>query len=206
MDHCSIVCSIIKHAVAGNISSVRDYASLLADKLLIDGSLRQVEMVERAASGLPPSPGQSVSVGTSPIVPVEVIKGFPRLPEYEGSWWPIYWTPIMGSGERITAFIVALGKDNQCCVRQTIKDDALNGMLEPQAAAGIRNLFGMVLSGIESALAGECDFAQWEPSITGFTRGSRRYTLANNIRQIAAQGIRFEAALAEPVLANLNQE
>lgn len=203
MDHCSIVCSIIRHAVAGNVSQVRDYAGLLAEKLREDGKGRLVSMIEQSASDLPSE--HTVIAGQKPMVPVEVLGGFPKLPEYQGTWWPVYWTPIAGSGERITAFVVAVGGDGQWCVREAIREAALAGMLGDQAP-GVRRMHKLVLASIEAHLTSGGDFIQWKSPLTGFSRGSTRPTLADNIRQIAAQGIRYEAPFAVQAFADLNQE
>ncbi|MEW6563295.1 MAG: hypothetical protein AB1400_08720 [Pseudomonadota bacterium] len=40
-----------------------------------------------------------------------MLSAFPKLPSLEVKWMPIYWEPILGSGEMITALIVAVSGD-----------------------------------------------------------------------------------------------
>ena len=94
----------------------------------------------------------------------EFLSQFPKLPEYQGVWWPVYWTPIAGSGERITVFVVAVGKDGQICVRHTMRQETLEGIFGAKAA-GLAKMFSLVQIHIEAFLSVPLDFSQWAPPL-----------------------------------------
>jgi hypothetical protein len=134
---------------------------------------------------------------------------FPALPPYQGHWYPVYWTPIAGSGERITVFVLARGENGEVCLRRAIRDDVLVAAFGNPKADSWRHMFDYVertLPGwLDSVEDSRLDGKPVSPS-TGFELGAKRKGRAHNVRQIAAQGICMEAAFADPAFADLNQE
>ena len=202
MDHCCVVGAIIKHAVTGNTAATQDYITLLVEKLRADGEERQARIIESAASGQPPDPRETIA---PPKVPPETAVLFPALPRYRGSWCPVYWTPISGSGERLTAFVIALGDDGQICIRHTIRDDALQSMCG-EKAVGVRNFLAVIEQALNAQHKAGATLEDWVLPLSGFVLGRVRQSYAENVRQLAAQGIQMEASFADPAAANLNQE
>lgn len=130
----------------------------------------------------------------------------PGLPSYRGVWYPVYWTPIPGSGERITVLVVAEGEDGQVCVRPTIGDAVLEVAFGKPKANALRQLFDYVGKTLPDWLA------SWENCpgqavcavpATGFTLGPAHSNYADNLRQLAAQGTCLEAAFADVEYADL---
>ena len=200
MDHASFVASIIKHGLAGDIDGIRRYADELVACLKKDGEDRPAAMIERAASGRIPAPNERISFP-------EARMGFPALPPYSGCWCPVYWTPVMGSGERLAAWIVARGDDGQTCLRRTIKDEMLSTAFGQKKTEGLLNIFAMVEENLSQWLVDANPYTAqcgWKSPLSGFRLGPWRASQANNIRQLAAQGVRLEAAFADPTLAELN--
>ena len=192
MDHTSFVASIIKHGLSGDIAGIRNYANALVERLQKDGEDRQAAIIDRAASGALPAPEKMIS-------PPEII-GFPKLPEYKGCWSPVYWTPIMGSGERLTVFLVARGDDGQTSIIRTIRDEVLVVSFGEQAAEGLRKLFALIEKDLTAWLLianPYTDQCNWTAPITGFLFGGWRKSQSDNVDQLAAQAICMEAAFAD---------
>ena len=125
----------------------------------------------------------------------------PALPPYHGVWRPVYWTPIPGSGERITVLIVAIGDDNQVCMRSTISEAVLEVAFGVPKAAALRQMFDylekMLPDWLASWESGGSQTAGAVP-ITGFTLGPGRSSYADDLHQLAAQGVCLDAAFATP--------
>ncbi len=125
----------------------------------------------------------------------------PALPTYHGTWYPVYWTPIPGSGERITVLIVAKGDDGQVCMRSTISEAVLEVAFGVPKAAALRQMFDylekMLPDWLASWESGGSQAAGAVP-ITGFTLGPGRSSYADDLQQLAAQGICLDAAFATP--------
>ena len=131
---------------------------------------------------------------------------FPELPKYAGDWCAVYYTPISGSGERLTAFVVARGEDGQVCLRPTIRQDVLNVAFGDQAP-GVSQMLSLVKESLIAWAASLPDQEiAWRSPFLGFAMGPWRKALANNVRQIAAQGVVMEAAFADHQFADLNQD
>lgn len=134
---------------------------------------------------------------------------FPPLPKYKGFWFPIYWTPIPGSGERLTAMIFARGEDGQVCMRRTIRDDVLDAAFGIEKARSLRQLFDYVENTLPAWMGAKernPAMADSDTPATGFYLGPARDGAADNIRQLAAQGVCLNAAFADPRFADLNQK
>jgi len=132
----------------------------------------------------------------------------PGLPSYRGVWYPVYWTPIPGSGERITVLIIAKGEDGQVYMRPTIGDAVLEVAFGKPKAAALRQMLDYVEKTLPDWLA------SWENApghavcavpVTGFTLGPAHSSYADNVRQLAAQGTCLEAAFADVEYADFEQ-
>jgi|APMI01.1.fsa_nt_gi hypothetical protein len=131
----------------------------------------------------------------------------PDLPAYRGVWYPVYWTPIPGSGERITVLIVAKGEDGQVCMRSTISDALLEFAFGNPKAAALRQMFDYVEKMLPDWLESyesRSGTASGAVPVTGFTLGVARSSCADNVRQLAAQGICLDAAFADVTFADLD--
>ena len=123
----------------------------------------------------------------------------PDLPSYRGAWYPVYWTPIPGSGERITVLILAKGEDGQVCVRSTIGDAILEVAFGKPKAVALRQMFDYVekmLPDWLDAYENRAGTASGAVPVTGFTLGVAHSSCADNVQQLAAQGICLDAAFA----------
>ena len=200
MDHASFIASILKHGLAGDIDGMRRYAAELVNHLKADGEDRQAAIIERAASGRLPAPDERICAPESPT-------GFPALPTYAGCWCPVYWAPMIGSGERLAAWIIARGDDGQTCLRRTIRNEVLSTAFGQEKADGLLSMFAFVEESLKCWLSNASpytDQCEWESPLTGFRLGAWRMSLADNICQLAAQGVHLETAFADPTLAELN--
>lgn len=66
MKYLNEVLKLIQHGVAGNTDMVRDYALLLADKLVTEGSPGNADAVRKSAYGVPPAPEEIVTLPEQP--------------------------------------------------------------------------------------------------------------------------------------------
>ena len=133
----------------------------------------------------------------------------PPLPTYKGRWCPVYWTPIVGASEQLTAFIASRGEDGQTCLRQTIRDEILVAVFGEQRANGLRSMLSFVEDSLACWLSTDQSLGEesaWLPPLSGFRAGAWRESCAENVRQLAAQGICSEAAFANSAFADLNQD
>lgn len=125
---------------------------------------------------------------------------FPQLPTYQARWAPIYWEPIMGSGERLTAIIGATGDDGATNVIQSIRSDTLPCMYGAQAR-NVQGLLDLVLKSFQNHLATYRQFSGWKPPLGGFYLGpiyeARSNTLQGVFRQAMVRMARVHASLLQ---------
>ena len=197
MNHTSFVASIIQSGIDGNLPGIRIYAATLAARLKEDGEDRQAAIIQRAASGALSAPGcigVPESWGSS---------------TYEGCWCPVYWTPIIGSGERLTVFIIARGDDGQSCLLRTIRDDVLTVSFGKKITDGLRSEFSFIEADLTAWLTTAnpyTDRCTWTAPLSGYLLGGWRKTRSDNIRQLAAYGKYLGAAFADELPAKANLE
>ena len=193
-----MVASLIRHGMAGDIDSLRRCALELHDALEKSGNIRQAALNQQAVAG------QTVPLNTNTSLD---LPEFPKAPPYSGCWRPVYWTPMSGSSEQLTAWVAARGDDGQTCLLRAIRKEVLSAAFGKKKADGLWQLFAMVENELTEWLANANPYAEngHGPSIwTGFRFGAWRTTLANDVRHLAACGIRLGAAFANPEFADLN--
>lgn len=118
---------------------------------------------------------------------------FPRIPDYEATWAPVYLEPIIKSGERITIAVVARsGSDVSGCL--AISEKALKCLYGEQAG-GMRRMMSVAL---EQALvhARHSFDGEFRSSIQGVKLGRLRQGLGTNMRHILQQACSLSASLS----------
>lgn len=121
--------------------------------------------------------------------------GFPRLPAYQARWAPVYWEPIRGSGERLTALIGAVGADGAVEVIQSIRPDALNGMYGAKAK-NAQGFLTLGLSSLRQHLETFREFSGWTAPISGFSLGSVFEARSDTLSGVFRQAIQLSASLS----------
>ena len=74
---------------------------------------------------------------------------FPAKPTYAGKWWSVSFEPIIGSGERINAIIVARGVDGKHEIIQSIRDEVLDSIYGTKSES-IKSMVSWVRSSLHS--------------------------------------------------------
>lgn len=126
---------------------------------------------------------------------------FPDTPEIMGTWWPIYWTPLAGSGERLTAFVVARENVGPVYVHRTFSPELLITLF-PSHAASLETWFQQIQQSIEAHLLTRSKLESWESPISCFQAGSRRSSTARTARAIAKEGGKMESSFFSAVPAS----
>jgi len=83
------------------------------------------------------------TTGTSTMSVLDSI--FPELPTYKGVWHAIYLEPIVGSGERVTVAVVAIGAASEFNVIQAIRSELLDCLYGAQSK-NIKNMIDWLIS------------------------------------------------------------
>lgn len=119
---------------------------------------------------------------------------FPSKPIYHGKWWAVSFEPIVGSGERINAIVVARGDDGRHDVIQSIRDDVLDA-LYGMKSEGIKEMLSWVRQSILNHLAHNADLNSWVSPVSGFEIIKSAKALDDNLHGIFRQAIRLSASL-----------
>ena len=174
--HLPLVASMIRHGMSGDIESLRRCAVDLHTSLKASGNDQQAKLIEQAISG------RAVPLsGNMPDLP-----GFPKAPPYSGCWRPVYWTPIIGSSERLMAWVLARGDDGQARLLRTIRKEVLAVAFDEKTVEALLQKFTFVENDLNRWLASADpynDEDQMPPLLAGFHFGEWRATLANDVNQ-----------------------
>lgn len=101
-------------------------------------------------------------------------------------WAPIYWEPILLSGERITAIIVAVGLEGQIAVYRCIRDDVIR-LLFKENFSHATAMLTWVKASIERHLENAGSFSDWEPPVSGFHIGEEHEAFTDSIHDLPTQ-------------------
>jgi hypothetical protein len=112
----------------------------------------------------------------------------PELPNYQARYRPIYFEPIVGSGERFTVAIMAQGQGGEKRVIQTLSPKKIQCMYGDHAAA-INNLITLVVDSAHQHLEAGADLDAWRPPVSGIHLGPLQSTRSN----AEMEGVLFQA-------------
>lgn len=124
-----------------------------------------------------------------------LLGSLPQQPSYTGQWAPVYLEPMMGSGERLTVAVAAIGDDGQVDVRQAIRPHVLEAMFGEQNGK-ISKLVGLVIANLRAHASLTREFPGWKPPISGVTLGKVRPTRSSDISGLLRQAVAMTASLA----------
>ncbi|MFC4653542.1 hypothetical protein ACFO3I_00755 [Rheinheimera marina] len=120
---------------------------------------------------------------------------FPSNPNYAGRWHAIYLEPIVGSGEKISIGVLAIGADSQYKVIQAIRAELLDCLYGSQAE-NMQSMIDWVLTSAREELKQHGTICKWSPPFSG-VKLSKEYQAADeNIEGILKQAIRFTSSLS----------
>lgn len=133
-----------------------------------------------------------------------LLSSLPASPSYSGQWVPIYLEPMMGSGERLTIVVAAIGDSGEVEVRQAIRPHVLESMFGPQSA-GLSRLVAVVISSLKNHAITTGGFSGWTPPMSGIALGSLRITRSSNIAGLLRHAVAMTASLAALDLNDLGE-
>lgn len=120
-----------------------------------------------------------------------MLDSFPTLPQYTAIWTPIYFEPIINSGERITIGLIAFNEaKNDKKVIKTVKYELLECIYGLQAV-NINDLIDITIKSIEFFLDTSIDVKNWNPPMQGVYLGTLKeasdYSLSGIFKQALIQ-------------------
>jgi hypothetical protein len=127
---------------------------------------------------------------------------FPELPSYEALWVPVYWEPVLLSGERICAIVAVLGHNGEILVQPIIRPNVVK-ILYPKKHTEATGLVNWIVDSLREHLVSGGDFSEWLPPITGFHLGAIRSSVSCSIEGILNQALPLCSSLSNPELATI---
>lgn len=118
-----------------------------------------------------------------------------KSPTYTGIWRPVFFEPILLSGERITICIVAQGDDGQHKIVQTISKQQLN-CLYGKNSQHIQGMINWTIDSITNHMTHGRTLSDWQPAMDGVIPGKTKKARSINLQGIINQGIRTVASFA----------
>lgn len=132
---------------------------------------------------------------------MEILKDLSKGPVelINGSYAPLFFEPIAGSGERLTIAIIAFSDENEgVCIVKTINDKKINCILGDGGVMVFNNLFDFATIGLKEIVNSET-LMKWSPALSGFTLGNLSRTSAIDMVGIVNQGIMRYSALGTTI-------
>lgn len=124
-----------------------------------------------------------------------MIDQFPSLPPYKAIYAPIYLEPIMGSGERLTVAIAAVGYDEKFKVVQTLPEKVIE-CLYGNEKENFSGLIGVITSSAINHLREKQNLEYWEPPFTGAILGEITETYAADLNGVFVQALKMHSSLS----------
>lgn len=113
---------------------------------------------------------------------------FPDIPSYRAQATHIYWEPIAGSGERITAAVALTDSCSEVRVVSLISQDILSLLYRGQGV-NAASLIGMMTDSLKAFLKTGRDVSEWQPPASGFMAAPLReyagFSASDVIDQVA---------------------
>lgn len=111
---------------------------------------------------------------------------FPALPTFAAQAAQIYWEPISGSGERITAAVALRDAAGEPRVISLLSPEILSVLYRSQGT-NAASLLGMVADSLKGHLRRASDLSDWVPPLSGFTAMPMRGFAGNSVEDILDQ-------------------
>lgn len=120
---------------------------------------------------------------------------FPKAPLYQGAWQAIYMEPIVGSGEKITIAIMALGIDKKDTkVIQAIRPELIECLYGDQSEK-MQSMINWVIESAKRQASSKDGLLNWKPPMSGIEISKLHKANDDDIDGIIRQGMRFSASL-----------
>ncbi|GAB3112567.1 hypothetical protein G8770_19230 [Aestuariicella hydrocarbonica] len=120
---------------------------------------------------------------------------FPSKPTFSGTWQTLYLEPIVGSGERISVAVVAIGKNNQYRILQAIRSELLECLYGAQSR-NMQSLIDWLIESASKEIKANRSLSEWTAPFDGIKVGKLYPAAGDDIEGILKQAIRFTASLS----------
>lgn len=120
---------------------------------------------------------------------------FPEAPSFKAEWRPIYFEPIVNSGERITILIV-VKSENNFNYYEALHDNVIDNLYGNQSLH-LKNLIKMVKNHLEK------NFGNLDNCIEGVYPGEWHKSSSKDIKGVARQGLHKSASLGSLAIEEL---
>lgn len=120
---------------------------------------------------------------------------FPDFPSYEANWIPIYFEPILLSGERITIAIVVIDINGGFKIFPTLREDVLDSLYGIKSK-NLSNIINQCEVSIREHLEKNKPLALWCPPFKGIFQGKNTPAADDSIFKIAQQAIQRCSSLS----------
>ena len=132
---------------------------------------------------------------------IDIESIFPAIPQYAATWRPIYYEPIVSSGERITIAVGLLGADGVTKVVPVLREGILD-CLYGDKAPNVQSFIDWAVDSLNEHLEKQRTFEGWRPPFEGIIPGILREAIGDDIENIVRQGIMTCASLSELPVEN----
>ncbi|CNF27340.1 Uncharacterised protein [Yersinia rohdei] len=119
----------------------------------------------------------------------------PKAPRYSASWAPVYFEPMMGSGEKFTVIIAACGVDGSVRVCSAIRPHVIKAMYGNKHSQ-FTSLIAVIINSLESHLSKENSFNEWKSPIFGAALGDVSLAQSSDMTGVLRQAIQMTASLS----------
>lgn len=131
---------------------------------------------------------------------------FPATPSVSAEWAPVYFEPLLGSGERIAVAVICRDNEGHGAARVAVRHSVLKCMYSDQAAY-VLGLIELLVESFDDHLLSGGVLGDWVPPSTNCYLGPIRVAFGESLDSILAQGVRLSASLASGVeIESVTQE
>ncbi|MDW7782283.1 hypothetical protein [Morganella morganii] len=125
----------------------------------------------------------------------DLFKKSKENPLYSASWVPIYFEPMMGSGEKFTVVIAAIGCDGAVRVCNTIRPHVIKAMYGNKHTQ-FNSLINVIINSLNSHLSEQRNFHEWVSPISGVNVGDITKSQSTDMTGVLRQAIQLTASLS----------
>lgn len=126
---------------------------------------------------------------------IKLLSTLPKVPSYKAAWAPIYFEPIMGSGERLTVAVVAIAENGEFKINQSIRQDVVKAMYGNKSEQ-FNSLIQLIISNLTLHLSKIKNLENWCPPMQGVTLGKIKQTYSTDITGVLRQAVMLSASMS----------
>lgn len=125
---------------------------------------------------------------------------FPEFPDFEADWIPIYFEPILLSGERITIAIVVIDYIGGFKIFPTLREEVLDSLYGIKSK-NLSNIINHCEESIREHLKSNKPFELWQPPFKGVFQGKTTPAADDSVFKVAQQAIQRCSSLSSLSMA-----